>query len=1258
MRGGVILSFALLNMLSLKPATAQPNLVINGDFEQGTVPDGLGQIDRATGWTNAGSIGSSATPSFPPSPDLMDAASPNPNFGVPTNQWHSNLADVNAAQGKKRYVYIYNSLNNSQVTQAETVTGSLIAPLNEGCYNIDFQVARPTEIIVPVPNYNHVVVTLKSSTNPAASKLIYNATGGVNAVQLYTWTARSATFTVDATEATDQFDRIEIGMTHNPAGSGNRTNSALIDEFKITKTFEVGANLPATVRLCLGTELVLTPAIDYHGHTTSHLVAQWSKSPMPWNHVAAPYFWDGTYTLKDYPLQNTTYTFTASDNGCSDTYTVEVIVEDLVKAEIQGSFTECDLEGTELYQLTNNLAGVNVSWVISGGTLQLPPILNPHFAEVTWNPNHVGPKYLVVHQDSWTCARSDTLFIQACCELDSYPPPPEPPLPIMGNAIRFVNTTHSNEFSQSIISVLEVAYIEINGTYVIDEDATYVGIEFVMGPGARINIVTNNVIFQNCTFRACSGEMWYGIDLIAAQVTFDQCLVKESEFGVRIDESFYDTYQNYSLVNFHNCTFQQNYTAINVVNRDQAGARLDNNYINLNDCQFFGNMDVALLKPYDQVISVQGTSTIYRNSLAAIKLENSLGVRIGNLNNSSNVNSFNGLNNGILGRFSQVEVYNASFSNIQTSELVSKSNHSLAHGAAVKLNNINTPYFARDERSRVTNATFTNCQRGVEGFFTDSLRVESCNFNQVNFGIRVVNDFGKPSIKHNSIDANQTGVSVGTTFSPFWIGNFYASILHNDIVTRNAGVDVITQRAKIEGNTIAMDYQGVIAPFVGIRVRNAVNYIMNGQQEGNVIRRNYIHLINGTPPPLESNMYHLNRGIHVEHGGYLKVNENYVQTIITGLLLEGLTWPEVHISCNTFEGNYVGINRVNNEITPQGSPNNPADNRWLGIKATNARVWESAYVPASIGMDYYHRGQTLDFSNMFSPAPFRGLVDAHEQNNETNKCNYSILEPIEPFEGEQNYFDLAELESLANGDIDFDALGPLMEAYHQYYSEYNTLRALKSDTSLRESLTMDEFYLLMEAELRNQLSDGHTALLTGNLEAYGNFRNNALSNSIYDSLELVVADIYARSWAIPSVEVKPFDSLDYQKLFQIANLDIAAGGEAVYTARVMLGIDPVPSYAGMRRQQLNDLEFAEAENIRVFPNPAQYDVKFAWPKESDKNLDYQIRSIEGKVVAKGKAGMLDGYGHIDLQGLPNGVYLLQIGDQLSMQQTKLIVMKP
>ena len=108
----------------------------------------------------------------------------------------------------------------------------------------------------------------------------------------------------------------------------------------------------------------------------------------------------------------------------------------------------------------------------------------------------------------------------------------------------------------------------------------------------------------------------------------------------------------------------------------------------------------------------------------------------------------------------------------------------------------------------------------------------------------------------------------------------------------------------------------------------------------------------------------------------------------------------------------------------------------------------------------------------------------------------------------------------------------------------------------------------------------------------------------------------------------------------------------------MLGIDPLPSNIGMRRQQLNDLEFAGAENIRVFPNPAQYDVKFVWPKESDNNLNYQILNIQGKVVAKGKAGMLDGYGHIDLQGLPNGVYLLQIGDQLSMQQTKLIVMKP
>ncbi|MBA4302813.1 MAG: hypothetical protein C0424_01155 [Sphingobacteriaceae bacterium] len=148
-----------------------------------------------------------------------------------------------------------------------------------------------------------------------------------------------------------------------------------------------------------------------------------------------------------------------------------------------------------------------------------------------------------------------------------------------------------------------------------------------------------------------------------------------------------------------------------------------------------------------------------------------------------------------------------------------------------------------------------------------------------------------------------------------------------------------------------------------------------------------------------------------------------------------------------------------------------------------------------------------------------------------------------------------------------------------------------------------------------------------------------------------------RSWALPAEQPLAFDSADHAALYQIAHLDVLVGGEAVYTARVMLGIDPQPQMQ-LRQQAENEIRFTSEELLQIFPNPAQNDVRLALEGLNEAQATYCILDINGRKVAQGSVEVHDGFGHIALNSLPNGVYVLQVQAQDTLHQTKLVIVKP
>lgn len=153
-------------------------------------------------------------------------------------------------------------------------------------------------------------------------------------------------------------------------------------------------------------------------------------------------------------------------------------------------------------------------------------------------------------------------------------------------------------------------------------------------------------------------------------------------------------------------------------------------------------------------------------------------------------------------------------------------------------------------------------------------------------------------------------------------------------------------------------------------------------------------------------------------------------------------------------------------------------------------------------------------------------------------------------------------------------------------------------------------------------------------------------------------DFYVPScWALPAEQPLAFNSADHAALYQIAHLDVLACGEAVYTARVMLGIDPLPQMQ-LRQQAETEIRFVTEELLRIYPNPAQNDVRLALEGLAEAQATFSILDINGRKVAHGSVEVYDGFGHIALNSLPNGVYVLQLQAHDVRHQTKLVVVKP
>jgi hypothetical protein len=157
--------------------------------------------------------------------------------------------------------------------------------------------------------------------------------------------------------------------------------------------------------------------------------------------------------------------------------------------------------------------------------------------------------------------------------------------------------------------------------------------------------------------------------------------------------------------------------------------------------------------------------------------------------------------------------------------------------------------------------------------------------------------------------------------------------------------------------------------------------------------------------------------------------------------------------------------------------------------------------------------------------------------------------------------------------------------------------------------------------------------------------------------EIAVDGIYLTTWAKGDFELSQ-DQKDL--LYEIAIQNPATGGDAVYSARVMLEllVDDISDEGTSNRKSSNAFSFKKYHEVKLYPNPAT-DFIYCEVRFSDHEKGkLDIFDGYGKLIQTKK--LMHGYNDIQLntQQLNNGIYFIRVvSDDAYTFNGKIIISK-
>ena len=995
-------------------------------------------------------------------------------------------------------------------------------------------------------------------------------------------------------------------------------------------------------------------------------------------------FGDGgsSFLRNPFHIYSQTGTYTVSlqtfPGGNTNSETIEVT--QAVVPIIKGYQNNCD--STVTYSIENLDTNYTYTWstqtfiqltsqyttgqfIINGNT----NVETANIANIDWYSAAFPdlPDYVVItveaHLNGSNCSASSTMIVYDCCEGD------------MGDGGLYWHDTTITD-----AHFINGRNIAINGTVTLKDslvisNTSLSGGGIFFGPYAKLVLDTGAYFeINDGNLRNACEYMWDGIytNSINETIKINTSVVENSINGL--------VSSNGGTLLLDSIEFVDNLIGVQLLNYKSVLLMPPPPFtpanISITNCTFNNQ--------YTSNLNLQYYPYYNKQSVVGIKVSNMEDIIIGDTLMGGN--SFYKMKNGIRIYNSKVSIYNNYFSDIKD---IMSSSYKLRNGAVFiessgifdvanisevqigdlisSQNMFDSCYYSiisSNSKLMVENNIIKNSNMGITVYnFKNGTKIENNRFKDVIFGISINNLLG--GNRKLDIDNNYFGGQADSSYTT--ISRQAINIIN---CNSQANSSIKTQ---IANNTI--NYSGPKSTITsGVRIQNCNGIMVNS----NHIARTQISSSN------INNDWDVTIGIRVAASEGATITDNYVwgfgQSITTYGNLNG-----TQFSCNELKLHKFGFYwDASTALSDQGVYNlRNTHNEWATVGSVTDNMKLDTSMAANIvnqsNINWYYFS---NFGNQWIPnevifaLPYK--IDVISNDSATHLCvggsgsggnggSGTGTGGGSPTGGSSAVLSL--MDNIEDPEIRDFLFEDILEG-EQYIDLQNEYRAYDANW-LYDMLLEDTMMMWLGGALDTDYQQFFDSIRMSNIGDFtkvydlieaGNYAeaktiNNAIvpEQDIFVNLQTVL-NIYLDSWCIERYDLS---QLEYETLFDIANQTPYESGDAVYTARIMIGYEP-DEYGVAYRLHKQDEVADEREELFLYPNPASDMVTIEFSNDALENVNAQLKvyTITGRLIYETQFNTNNSFKVLSVDMLKNGVYIYRISLSNGIDKSgKLVILK-
>jgi len=770
-----------------------------------------------------------------------------------------------------------------------------------------------------------------------------------------------------------------------------------------------------------------------------------------------------------------------------------------------------------------------------------------------------------------------------------------------------VQFTDYNTSASSVFNIYTGQSIYFDNDFVVDETMTFTNCNVFIGPDVKIEVVGANALnFISCAVIPCDNEMWDGIYVQNPQA---KVFITDSKVhhGIHAIHS-----ENGGRFYVYNSEFAGNYVGIHA-----------KNYNNVLSCEVLGNE----FKPNmsgGTTITLLSNSLGLTEALAGIDLNYVDNVTIGDLTGSQN--SFQKLKYGIRSKSTDLYTYNNKFE-------VPDNGYGVFSQQDFSENAYNL---------QVTHCEFNNAGSSNYGIYSkrQTTFIYTNEINEIATGIHCDDMRTFSSILSNTISDTDLAIDVNNVIpNDAMIIGITLNTLNNNLggvrATNIPSSPMLPgESLYINNNQVNAYMPGYTGSQYGLQVNNCdevtvgYNDITVSQQSG-----------------LENPINLTQRGIQVSETQDAYITENTINNAGTSIWTAG-SCINTEYSCNKMMKYGYGMyfleasSTTATEISDQGAAVYfPTDNVWLN-NLPDVRMYGAVISPT----DWYHRGDILS-SQVFSPVESMGL----------GIFNVTYIPNI----GDESITQCSGNNGIGGGWLSYPRefkLGEIVrdeivrEQLNEEFAKkakryaYTTLKRRPELLNMNDGddLVFQSFYDLV---MESNIGKFHTIFdRMSEREVMEALQLNAeiIAEDLMDENQKIVNQLYLEKYA----HDLPFTEEERITLENIATLTPYLGGEAVYSARVMVDLFPEEMGVAYRTDGSTSQEYEFAalkDHFKLYPNPANDVITISFDEiKSLDGLSFSIYNSLGQEVLREDLNINDVRFTIDVSQLQSGLYFYHL----------------